>query len=102
MNFQDERLAKKIHTSFRINIKHDDGTVKTWIVDTKNLPAYVGHNEQPCEVEITMKEKDFMKLVEGKLKPEQAYYLGKMRLKGLGGKSMRLKSLFRPYQKAKL
>ncbi|XGW12763.1 hypothetical protein V3C99_013430 [Haemonchus contortus] len=99
----NEELIKNVLSSYKINIKGDDGSVKTWIVDAKSHPPYVGHEERPFDCEVDIKEKDFMKLVAGKLRPDQAFMLGKMRLKGVVGKATRLKSLFKSSSpKAKL
>ncbi|KAK6054842.1 SCP-2 sterol transfer family protein [Cooperia oncophora] len=93
--FQDEGLAKKVHSSYKINLKADDGAVKSWIIDTKSKPAYVGHDERPYEVEVNVKDIDFVKIVTGKMLPDLAYRLGKIKIKGVMGKATRLKSLFK-------
>ncbi|KAK5971022.1 SCP-2 sterol transfer family protein [Trichostrongylus colubriformis] len=96
ITFQDESLARKVHTCFKISIKAGDGTVKTWTVDTESHPPYVGPNERPFDVELTMEEKDFMKMTTGMLKPDEAFRLGKMKIKGLYGRALKVKSLLKP------
>ncbi|KAK5971020.1 SCP-2 sterol transfer family protein [Trichostrongylus colubriformis] len=98
----DESLARKVHTCFKVSIKAGDGTVKTWTVDTKSHPAYVGPSERAFDVEFTMEEKDFMKMTTGLLKPDEAFRFGKMRIKGLYGKALRFKSLFKKIPNSRL
>ncbi|WKX96848.1 hypothetical protein Q1695_012920 [Nippostrongylus brasiliensis] len=93
---EEKELVKKVATSFRINVTGEDGSVKKWTIDAKNQPAYVGHDEKNVEIEITIKDSDFMQIAAGKLKPDQAFMQGKMKLKGNIAKAMKLKSLLDP------
>ncbi|VDO08306.1 unnamed protein product [Haemonchus placei] len=70
--------------------------LETQLFCFQSHPPYVGHEDRPFDCEVDIKEKDFMKMVAGKLRPDQAFMLGKMRLKGIVGKATRLKSLFKP------
>ncbi|VDM70911.1 unnamed protein product [Strongylus vulgaris] len=94
--FTEKDLVKKVATSFKINVTGDDGSMKKWTIDAKSDPAYVGHEEKPVEIEISIRDDDFMKIAEGKLKPDQAFMQGKMKLKGNIAKAMKLKTLLDP------
>ncbi|KJH52077.1 SCP-2 sterol transfer family protein [Dictyocaulus viviparus] len=98
----EKDLVKKVATSFSINIAGDDGSSKKWIIDAQMFivpqsePPYVGHDEKPVEVEINIKDSDFMNIAAGKLKPDQAFMQGKMKLKGNIAKAMKLRSILDP------
>ncbi|PAV87704.1 hypothetical protein WR25_03743 [Diploscapter pachys] len=92
----EKELAKKVSTAFRITVTASDGTVKKWTVDTKSDPAYVGDEDREVEVEINIKDEDFMKIAQGKMKPDQAFMQGKMKLKGNITKAMKLKTILDP------
>ncbi|PIO69664.1 SCP-2 sterol transfer family protein [Teladorsagia circumcincta] len=93
---EEKDLVKKTATSFRMNITGEDGSVKKWTVDTKSDPPFVGDDERTVEVELTIKDSDFMNIAAGKLKPDQAFMQGKMKLKGNIAKAMKLKNLLDP------
>ncbi|VDP06612.1 unnamed protein product [Heligmosomoides polygyrus] len=93
---EEKDLVKKVASSFRISVTGEDGTVKKWTIDTKSQPPYVGHDERSVEVEINIKDSDFMNIAAGKLKPDQAFMQGKMKLKGNIAKAMKLKTLLDP------
>ncbi|RCN34488.1 thiolase protein [Ancylostoma caninum] len=59
-------------------------------------PPYVGNEERPVEIEISLKDGDFMNMAAGKMKPDQAFMQGKMKLKGNIAKAMKLKNLLDP------
>ncbi|KAK6735224.1 hypothetical protein RB195_018416 [Necator americanus] len=93
---KEKDLVKKVGTSFRINVAAADGSVKKWTIDAKSNPPYVGQEEKPVEIEINIKDSDFMSIAAGKLKPDQAFMQGKMKLKGNIAKAMKLKTLLDP------
>ena len=94
---QEPELVKKVSSSFRIIVNGEDGTVKKWTVDTKSSPASVDHDDKKnVEVEMTVKDADFMLIAAGKLKPDQAFMQGKLKLKGNIAKAMKLKTLLDP------
>lgn len=93
----EPELVKKVSSSFRIIVNGEDGTVKKWTVDTKSSPASVDHDDKKnVEVEMTVKDADFMLIAAGKLKPDQAFMQGKLKLKGNIAKAMKLKTLLDP------
>ncbi|CAI5441467.1 unnamed protein product [Caenorhabditis angaria] len=100
----DKDLVKKVGTSFRINVAGADGTVKTWTIDAKSDTPYVGDDKtRAVEIEINIKDSDFVSIASGKLKPDQAFMQGKMKLKGNVAKAMKLRTILDPKMlKAKL
>ncbi|VDO08307.1 unnamed protein product [Haemonchus placei] len=64
--------------------------------DGNSDTPYVGDDDRKVEVEITIKDSDFMNIAAGKLKADQAFMQGKMKLKGNIAKSMKLKTLLDP------
>ncbi|EPB71627.1 SCP-2 sterol transfer family protein [Ancylostoma ceylanicum] len=97
MDHKNEKdLVKKVAASFRINVTAPDGSVKKWTIDAKSNPPYVGNEERPVEIEISLKDGDFMNMAAGKMKPDQAFMQGKMKLKGNIAKAMKLKNLLDP------
>ncbi|EYC23922.1 hypothetical protein Y032_0014g2217 [Ancylostoma ceylanicum] len=93
---EEKDLVKKVAASFRINVTAPDGSVKKWTIDAKSNPPYVGNEERPVEIEISLKDGDFMNMAAGKMKPDQAFMQGKMKLKGNIAKAMKLKNLLDP------
>jgi len=93
---EEKDLVKKVASVFKMNITAADGSVKTWTIDAKSDPAYVGPDNRTSDVEINLKDEDFMKIAAGDLKPDQAFMQGKMKLKGNIAKAMKLKSLLDP------
>ncbi|KIH56211.1 thiolase protein [Ancylostoma duodenale] len=93
---EEKDLVKKVAASFRINVTAPDGSVKKWTIDAKSNPPYVGNEERPVEIEISVKDGDFMNMAAGKMKPDQAFMQGKMKLKGNIAKAMKLKNLLDP------
>ncbi|CAD6191402.1 unnamed protein product [Caenorhabditis auriculariae] len=93
----DTELVKKVGTSFRITLTGSDGTTKVWTIDAKSTPAYVGDDtSRPVEIDINIKDSDFFSIAQGKLKPDQAFMQGKMKLKGNISKAMKLKTILDP------
>uniref|UniRef100_A0A8R1DIG1 SCP2 domain-containing protein n=1 Tax=Caenorhabditis japonica TaxID=281687 RepID=A0A8R1DIG1_CAEJA len=100
----DKDLVKKVGTSFRMTIVGTDGTSKVWTIDAKSAEPYVGDDAtRPVEIEINIKDADFISIAQGKLKPDQAFMQGKMKLKGNIAKAMKLRTILDPkLLKAKL
>ncbi|VDM61904.1 unnamed protein product [Angiostrongylus costaricensis] len=82
----DKNLLEKVDSSFKINIIGNNGSTKKWIINAK----------KPFEIEITIKDNDLMRIAAGKLRPDQAYMQGRMKMKGNVVKSTKLKFLFDP------
>lgn len=97
-------MAKKAEGSYRFTITSDKGNTKSWTVDMKSSPPYVGtEHTDKVDVELILKDADFIQISAGKLKPDQAFMQGKMKIKGNIMKAMKLKTILDPSQlKAKL
>ncbi|CAA88566.1 Non-specific lipid-transfer protein-like 1 [Caenorhabditis elegans] len=100
----DKEMVKKVGTSFRMTIAGADGKTKVWTIDAKSDTPYVGDDSsRPVEIEINIKDSDFIAIAAGKMKPDQAFMQGKMKLKGNIAKAMKLRTILDPKMlKAKL
>ncbi|KAM3715667.1 Non-specific lipid-transfer protein-like [Dirofilaria immitis] len=97
-------LPQKINSSFRFILTGPDDAVKKWVVDCKvTPPTVIEMGEGNVDVEMTMKDSDFVKIVAGKLRPDQAFLQRKLKIKGNLAKAMKLRTLLKPgLLKAKL
>jgi putative sterol carrier protein len=70
----------------------------------KKNPPYIGiESSDKVDVELILKDSDFMQISAGKLKADQAFMQGKMKVKGNIMKAMKLKTILDPSQlKARL
>merc|ERR1712131_68032 len=86
-----EKLAARIKAVYRFDMKD---TKNTYFLDPLNKPA-CGKLEGNLEhtTQFVMKEKDFVKMFRGKLKPTTAFMTGKMKIKGDMQKAMALEKL---------
>uniref|UniRef100_A0A1I8ESB5 Sterol carrier protein 2 n=1 Tax=Wuchereria bancrofti TaxID=6293 RepID=A0A1I8ESB5_WUCBA len=72
-------------------------------VKTVTPPTIIEMGEGDVDVEMTMKDSDFVKIVTGKLRPDQAFLQRKLKIKGNLAKAMKLRTLLKPeLMKAKL
>ncbi|CAJ0569357.1 unnamed protein product, partial [Mesorhabditis spiculigera] len=92
----EKDLVQKVSTSFGITISGANGVTKKWFIDTKASPPYVGNQERPTEISVTVSDESFMQIASGALKPDQAFMQGKMKLKGNIAKAMKLRQLLDP------
>ncbi|VDM46721.1 unnamed protein product [Toxocara canis] len=101
---EEKDLVKALNSSFRITITGGpNGGVKKWTIDCKSDPPFVGERVGDVDIEIIVSDSDFIQLASGKLKPDQAFMQGRMKLKGNVAKAMRIRSLLDPkLLKAKL
>ncbi|CAD5214240.1 unnamed protein product [Bursaphelenchus xylophilus] len=101
---EEPDLAKQVKGSFRFTITADSGNKKSWTVDMKKPTPYIGTDSQDkADVEILVKDSDFILISQGKLKPDQAFMSGKMKIKGNIMMAMKLKAILDPSKlKAKL
>jgi len=91
----EKDLVKGVNASFRINVS-DGKTNKSWTIDLNQDPPFIGESDKKVDVEVTLKDDDFMNMAQGKLKPDQAFMQGKMKLKGNIAKAMKLKTILDP------
>ncbi|KAK0426657.1 hypothetical protein QR680_009830 [Steinernema hermaphroditum] len=92
-------LTKKVNSSFRITINGDGGVFKKWTIDAKSFPPQIEEGDgdgKKVDVEVTIKDEDFMKIAAGTMKPDQAFMQGKLKLKGNLARAMKLKTLLDP------
>uniref|UniRef100_A0A915B7X0 Sterol carrier protein 2 n=4 Tax=Parascaris univalens TaxID=6257 RepID=A0A915B7X0_PARUN len=90
----EKELVKAMNSSFRFTLTDGpNGSVKSWTVDCKDDPPFVGERDGNVDIEIVIKDSDFVQIASGKLKPDQAFMQGKMKLKGNLAKAMKLRSL---------
>ncbi|KAI6230257.1 Acetyl-CoA C-myristoyltransferase [Aphelenchoides fujianensis] len=71
---QDEKeLAKKAQGSYRFTLTSSKGNRKSWTVDLKKSPPYVGtESTEKVDVELILSDDVFVAISTGKLKPDQA------------------------------
>lgn len=94
---QEPDLAKQVRASFRFTITAGSGAQKSWTVNLKKEPAYIGTDStDKTDVEILIKDADFVAISQGKLKPDQAFMQGKMKIKGNLMMAMKLKAILDP------
>ncbi|KAH7723247.1 non-specific lipid-transfer protein-like isoform 2 [Aphelenchoides avenae] len=93
---QERDLAKQVNASYRFTVTGNDGASKKWTINLKVEPPFVGESDEKVDTEITVKDDDFMQITAGKLKPDQAFMTGKMKIKGNIAKAMKLKSILDP------
>ena len=66
----EKDLVKGVNASFRINVS-DGKTNKSWTIDLNQDPPFIGESDKKVDVEVTLKDDDFMNMAQGKLKPDQ-------------------------------
>ncbi|VDO24160.1 unnamed protein product [Brugia timori] len=93
----EKDLSQTINSSFRFILTGPDNAVKKWVVDCKvTPPTIIEMGEGQVDVEMTMKDSDFVKIVTGKLRPDQAFLQRKLKIKGNLAKAMKLRTLVKP------
>jgi sterol carrier protein 2 len=95
---EEKDLAKQVNASYRFVITGAGGKTKKWTVNLKSQPPFVGEGEsnEKVDTEILVSDNDFMQITAGKLKPDQAFMQGKMKIKGNIAKAMKLKNILDP------
>lgn len=66
----EKEMVKGINTSFRITVSNGKIT-KNWTIDLKQDPPFIGESDRKVDVEVTVKDDDFILMAQGKLKPDQ-------------------------------
>jgi len=86
--------VKKIKGVFRFDVKNKDNKKSTWIVDVKNGTGAVSTDENAKgDVTITIGDEDLLGVMLGKINPQQAFFQGKLKIKGNMALAMKLKEL---------
>jgi putative sterol carrier protein len=102
-----ENLASKIHAEpkgiaglnaiYHFILSGDEsGTYEVVFADQKATYTYSTTNEAGCTLE--MSDKDFIKLVEGRLNPTVAFVTGRLKVRGDMGLSFKLQTVLHYYQ----
>jgi len=89
---QGEELCGRIKAKYQFDMKD---TKSSYYLDLLDAPGSCGKLEGEMEptTRFVMKEKDFVKMFKGKLKPTTAFMTGKMKIKGDMQKAMALEKL---------
>lgn len=89
---QGEELCNRIKAVYRFDMKD---TKSSYYLNLMDAPGSCGKLEGDLEptTRFVMKEKDFVKMFKGKLKPTTAFMTGKMKIKGDMQKAMALEKL---------
>ena len=82
----------KVGAIYQFDITGDDGG--QWWVDATKSGGEVGEGENgDAKCSITMTDKDFMDMVEGRLNGQMAFMTGKLKIKGDMGLALKLGSI---------
>lgn len=76
----EKELVKKVQASFRITVT-DGKTTKAWTINLKKDPPFIGESNEKVDVEISVKDEDFVQMSQGKLKPDQVRFPEKLHRK---------------------
>jgi len=88
------KYVKKINGIFRFDVKNKANEAAVWIVDVKNGQGSVSTDSNgKGDVTITIGDEDLLNLMMGKLNPQQAFFQGKLKIKGNMALAMKLKEL---------
>ena len=81
--------VKSVNAIYQFNIDGDNGG--TWVVDLTKDTDFVseGPSDDP-DCTVSMKEADFVSMIEGKLPGPQAFMMGKLKIQGDMGLAMKL------------
>lgn len=88
--------VKKVGAIFRFDITGDDGKEYTWTVDLKNGSGSISNAKGAADVTISLKDSDFVLLMNGKLNPQKAFMEGKLKMKGNMMLAQKLSVLSKP------
>ncbi len=101
----DADKVKKIGKTFLFNINPDSkGSAKSWLVDLSSGNGAVkeASDKDKADCTITIKDSDFVKLVNGKLNAQSAFMTGKLKIKGNLMLAQKLPVIFGDAKKSKL
>jgi len=90
-------LTKKVGGVFLFKVAGEKGAAASWIVDAKNGSGSVAiaNEDAKGDVTISMKDDDLSLLLSGKLAAQQAYFQGRLKIKGNMGLAMKLQQLMK-------
>eukprot|EP00818_Percolomonas_sp_WS_P003479 CAMPEP_0117443550 /NCGR_PEP_ID=MMETSP0759-20121206/4751_1 /TAXON_ID=63605 /ORGANISM="Percolomonas cosmopolitus, Strain WS" /LENGTH=842 /DNA_ID=CAMNT_0005235525 /DNA_START=2344 /DNA_END=4869 /DNA_ORIENTATION=+ len=84
-------VAKKIGVVFGFVVKADSGSQQEWTVDLKKGEVTLGLSSPECT--ISMKDRDFVSLIQGDLDPMTAFFGGQIKVSGDVSLAMKLQKL---------
>ncbi|KAG6936647.1 SCP2 sterol binding domain containing 1 [Chelydra serpentina] len=78
------QLVKKVNAIFQWDITRDGKMVVQWTLDLKTGSGeiYQGASRCPADTVFTLSDHDFMQLVLGKIKPQRALFVGRLKVRG--------------------
>ncbi|XP_077166357.1 SCP2 sterol-binding domain-containing protein 1 [Paroedura picta] len=95
------QVVQKVNAIFQWDITNGELMVSQWTLDLKTGSGeiYRGPSRQSANAVFTLSEHDFMELVLGKVKPQRAFLVGKIKVKGSILLSHRLETILKDYIK---
>lgn len=94
-------LIDNVKATYQFELKGADAG--SWFVDLKNSPGQVVEGAPTsADCTMTLSSDDFLALFGGKLKATDAFFGGKLKIKGNMGAAMKLEKLMKQMAKAKL
>lgn len=94
-----DELVKKVNAVFGWEISKDGRTVREWTIDLKTGRGSLHRGASKADVTFTVSDEDFMEVVLGKLNPQQAFFAGKLKVKGNIMLSQKLEAVLKDYAK---
>ncbi|GFR93708.1 non-specific lipid-transfer protein-like [Elysia marginata] len=95
-------IVKKVKGVFKFKVKNSSGQQVTWTVDVKNGNGSIKLNSNDkADTTIVMTDENLVKLMQGKLNPQTAFFQGKLKIEGNMGLAMKLKEI-QPKSESKL
>ncbi|NWR74248.1 DHB4 enzyme, partial [Centropus unirufus] len=94
-------LVKKVNAVFQWDITKDGKTAVQWTIDLKNGSGavYQGPARGSADTTFTLSDEDFMDVVQRKTNPQQAFFAGKLKVKGNIMLSQKLEMILKDYAK---
>lgn len=87
-----ERLGD-INAIYEFQITGDSGGI--WTLNFKKEPRSIEEkNAEDADCTVVMQDEDFVRMVNGKLKPQMAFLTGKLKVTGNVGLALKLTKLF--------
>ncbi|NXW84758.1 DHB4 enzyme, partial [Alopecoenas beccarii] len=94
-------LVKKVNAIFQWDITKDGKTAMQWTIDLKNGSGavYQGPARSSADTTFTLSDEVFMDVVQRKTNPQQAFFAGKLKVKGNIMLSQKLEMILKDYAK---
>ncbi|KAJ7338328.1 hypothetical protein JRQ81_011300 [Phrynocephalus forsythii] len=96
-----DQLVSKVNAVFQWDIMDGGKIVAQWTLDLKtgSGEVYRGASRKPANTMFILSEHDFMELALGKIKPQKAFLIGKVKVKGNLLLSHKLETILKEYMK---